>query len=179
MWPDSNKNVHCILAARCPRAEHSVQPEAAWRRPLSSCTFDGWKLLTPATKNPQPVLTSVKTGSDVSQKTKGGRERGWGCRGRELRTLIGFCFSQGWAATRPAWTFFQIPPNKMGTLKAIVQYKMPMNESNKSNLYSVSVGGAQRTGRGAPRGDAQRKWGVSRREGQAPKGNGRALGGLF
>ncbi|ELK29824.1 Long-chain-fatty-acid--CoA ligase ACSBG2 [Myotis davidii] len=29
-----------------------------------------------------------------------------------------------------------IPPNKLGTLKAIVQYKMPMNESNKSNLYS-------------------------------------------
>ncbi|XP_028014928.1 long-chain-fatty-acid--CoA ligase ACSBG2 isoform X1 [Eptesicus fuscus] len=29
-----------------------------------------------------------------------------------------------------------IPQNKLGTLKAIVQYKMPMNESNKSNLYS-------------------------------------------
>lgn len=62
----------------------------------------------------------------------------------------------------------------MKTLKAIVQYRLPVKESKCNNLYSVSVSGGteQRGGHSLERegGHSQSKWVVSKGEGEAKPG---------
>lgn len=68
----------------------------------------------------------------------------------------------------------------METLKAIIQYKVPVKESKSNNLYSVSVRGGteQRGGHHLEREvrHSQGKWVVSKGEGRAiPEGSGWGL----
>lgn len=55
----------------------------------------------------------------------------------------------------------------METLKAIIQYKLPMNKGNKNNLYSVSVGGGTGPSGGWGR---SKEVGSELGEGQDPQG---------
>ena len=67
----------------------------------------------------------------------------------------------------------------METLKAIVQYRLPVKESKCNNLYSVSVRGGteQRGGHSLERegGHSQSKWVVSKGEGRPNQGSGQGL----
>lgn len=67
----------------------------------------------------------------------------------------------------------------METLKAIIQYKLPIHEHDKENLYSVSVGGGTGQGGGqclqGKRDGPLKEVGGEQRGGQDPKGTVRQV----